>query len=174
VLTEQSAPGNGFLAGVCLEWEREALRAQASGLRVAIIRIAPVLGRQGGILAKSLPIFRFGLGGKLGHGKQWMPWIHIDDLVNLIIFAAENTNVHGAFNATVPQPVTNAEFTSALASAVHRPALFSVPLFALALAFGEAGKHMTESQRILPKATETTGFKFKYTDLDRALQNLVS
>lgn len=173
ILTEESSHGTDFLADVCVRWEREALRAQEFGLRVAVIRIAPVLGREGGILAKMLPIFRWGLGGKLGSGKQWMPWIHVDDLVSLFVFAAQNANMQGAFNASVPHPITNAEFTGALAHAIHRPAMFSVPRFALALAMGEAGPHMIASQRVLPNATQMAGFNFRYPDLPVALQNLV-
>jgi uncharacterized protein (TIGR01777 family) len=172
-LTEESAPGDDFLADVCVQWEREAMRAQEFGLRVALIRIAPVLGREGGILAKVLPVFRLGLGGKLGSGKQWMPWIHVDDLVSLFVFVAQNANLHGAFNASVPQPVTNAEFTRALGHALHRPALFSVPQFALNVVMGEAAGPMVASQRVLPKATRAAGFEFEYPDLESALRNVV-
>lgn len=173
ILTEESPPGREFLADVCVQWEQQALRARELGLRVAAIRIAPVLGRNGGILAKTLPIFRLGLGGKLGSGRQWMPWIHIEDLVSLFVFAAQNAHMQGPFNATVPQPLTNAEFTRGLAHAVHRPAIFTVPRFALRLAMGEVGPHMIASQRLLPKATQQAGFSFKYPNLAGALQNLL-
>ncbi len=174
ILTEASAPGAGFLADVCLQWEREALRAQDFGTRVVLIRIAPVLGLGGGILAKTLPIFRLGLGGKLGSGKQWMPWIHINDLVSLILFPTSEPSLQGPLNAAAPQPVTNAEFTRVMSRTLHRPAIFPVPLFALRLALGEAAGHMVESERVLPEATQQAGFKFQYPNLAGALQNLLA
>jgi uncharacterized protein (TIGR01777 family) len=174
ILTETSSPGSGFLARVCVEWEREALRAQEFGLRVAPIRIAPVLGGGGGVLTKTLPVFRWGLGGKVAGGKQWMPWIHIDDLVQLIVFAAQNANMKGPFNGSAPQPVTNADFTRALANAVHRPAIVSVPLFALRLGLGEGAVDMFASQRVLPECTQQAGFEFRYPDLASALRNLLN
>jgi uncharacterized protein (TIGR01777 family) len=172
MLTETSPAGDDYLANVCVEWEREAMRAAEFGLRVVLVRIAPVLGRGGGILSKMLPPFRLGLGGKLGSGRQWMPWIHLNDLMELLLFAVANRNVKGALNGSVPEPVTNAEFTRALARAVHRPALFKVPLFALRLALGEAAAYMVSSQRVLPKAAEDTGFRFQYPHLDNALEDL--
>lgn len=174
ILTESSAHGSDFLAGLCAQWEQEALRAKEFGLRVVLIRIAPVLGRDGGILAKILPVFRSGVGGRLASGKQWMPWIHVDDLVDLLMFAAQNSSMEGPLNASAPEPVTNAEFTHALGRALHRPTFFSVPQFALQLAVGEAARYMTLSQRVLPKATQETGFRFTYPDLPSALQTLLS
>ncbi len=172
ILTEASPPGSGFLADVCVQWEREASRAREFGLRVVLIRIAPVLGRGGGVMAKTLPVFRMGLGGKLSSGKQWMPWIHIGDLVSLILFAAHKNGMEGAYNASAPEPVTNLQFTQALSHALHRPAIFPVPLFALRLGFGEAAKHLVESDRVLPKATQQAGFEFRYSDIDSALRDL--
>jgi len=174
ILTETSAPGTDFLADVCVQWEREALRARELGLRVVLIRIAPVLGRGGGVLPKMLPIFRLGLGGKLARGTQWMPWIHMDDLARLFLFAAEHADMEGPFNASAPQPVTNAEFTRALGRALHRPACFSVPKFALRLALGEAANPMTASERVLPKAAQEAGFDFRYPEIGGALRNLLA
>lgn len=173
ILTEASAPGSDFLAEVCIDWEREALRAAEFGTRVVLIRISPVLGREGGVLAKALPIFRAGLGGNLGSGKQWMPWVHIGDLIELFLMAATNPNMTGPFNASVPQPVRNAEFTCALAAALHRPAFLSVPQFALRLALGEAAESLVSSQRVLPETTQEAGFQFQFPDLANALRHLV-
>ena len=174
VLTETSAPGTDFLADVCVQWEREALRAREFGLRVVILRIAPVLGRAGGIIAKMLPIFRAGLGAKLGSGKQWMPWIHISDLVRLLIYAAKTESMQGPYNASVPEPVKQAQFTDALGKALHRPVLFRAPKFALSLALGEAAGAMLASERVLPKATLEAGWVFNYPELSSALRQIVS
>jgi uncharacterized protein (TIGR01777 family) len=171
VLTEGSAAGSGFLAGVCREWEAEADRATQFGLRVVKLRIGFVLGRDGGALAQMLPLFRAGLGGRLGSGKQWMPWIHVDDVAELCVHAAED-EVWGVWNATAPNPVTNAEFTRQLAHAVHRPAIFGVPSLALQLAFGEFGQHMLDSARVVPKVALDAGFRFRYPELATALRNL--
>lgn len=172
ILTEQSGPGTGFLAGVCVEWEREAMRAAGSGLRVAPIRIATVLGREGGALPKMLPPFRYGLGARFGSGRQWMSWIHVEDLVQLLLFAAASPNVAGPLNGVSPQPATNADFTRALATAVHRPAFLSIPRFALRLALGEMSDFLFQSQRVLPAATETAGFRFAHPHLEQALEQL--
>ncbi|HZS57461.1 MAG TPA: TIGR01777 family oxidoreductase [Bryobacteraceae bacterium] len=173
-LIETSAPGNDFLADLCIHWELEALRAREFGLRVVLVRIAPVLGREGGLLGKMLPLFRAGLGGKLASGRQWMPWIHLDDLIRFLLFAAENQRAEGPFNASAPQPVTNAEFTRALGNALHRPTVFSVPKFALRLALGEAAGSMTASERVLPKAAQDAGFEFRYPEVGAALRNLLA
>lgn len=173
VLTERSAPGDDFLAQACVEWEREALRARELGVRVVLIRIATVLGRGGGALEKMLPPFRFGIGGRFGNGRQWMPWIHADDLAQLLVFAAENGAVEGPLNGSAPQPVTNAEFTRAMAAAVHRPAIFSIPKFALKLALGEMAEFAFKSMRVVPEATERAGFRFQYTEVEAALRSVV-
>src|SRR5580700_11396421 len=136
ILTEASTPGTDFLARVVVEWEEAAQLAESLDMRVVRLRFGMVLGH-GGALAKMLPPFRFGVGGKLGSGHQWMAWIHIEDAVNLILFALSYTVIRGAVNATAPHPVTNEEFTDRLATALHRPAFFPVPVFALKLALGE-------------------------------------
>lgn len=171
-LDETSAPGEGFLAEVCTAWEREAFAAQALGSRVAAIRTGLALDPRGGALQRMLPPFRFGLGGRLGSGKQWMPWIHLDDLVNIFALAAES-DMSGAFNGAAPNPVTNAEFTRELARAVRRPAIFPVPKAALKLAFGEMADMLFDSQRVLPKRTEAAGFHFQYSRLSEALKQLL-
>jgi uncharacterized protein len=168
VLTESSAPGNDFLSEVCLAWEKEAQAAEAFGMRVVRVRIGIVLDARGGALQKMLPPFKMGVGGKLGSGKHWMSWIHLDDLAGLFQFALVNP-VSGAFNGVAPNPVTNADFTRTLASAVHRPAIFPVPGFALRLLFGEMGDMLLASQRVTPKAAESAGFKFRFPEIAGAL-----
>ncbi len=170
VLTEHSAPGNGYLPDVCKAWEMEARKAESVGMRVVCVRTGIVLDSHGGALQKMLPPFRMGLGGKLGDGGQWMCWIHLDDLVGIYRFALEN-RVAGPLNGVAPYPVTNAEFTRDLAAAVHRPAVFPVPLFALRLMFGEMADIMVASQRVLPKATEEAGYRFRFPQLPAALSD---
>jgi uncharacterized protein len=164
--------GNDFLAGVCKAWETEADAAEALGVRVVKLRNGIVLGL-GGFLGKVLPIFQLGAGGKIGSGKQWLSWIHRDDLVNLIIFALTNEQIRGAVNATTPNPVTNEEFTQALAKAVKRPALLPVPAFALQALLGEAAILALEGQKVLPKKAEQGGFQFQYPAIDLALAQIV-
>lgn len=171
LLTESSGPGSGFLADVCREWEEEGSRAADFGLRVVKLRIGFVLGKDGGALAKMAPAFRAGLGGRLGSGKQWMPWIHAADLADMFVHAAERP-ISGVWNASAPNPVTNAEFTRQLGSVLHRPTLFPVPAFALKLAFGEIGQHMLDSARVIPNAALKAGYQFRYPDLGPALRDL--
>ncbi len=173
ILTESSMPGNDFLAQLCVDWEQEALRAREVGLRVVLIRIATVLGREGGALKQMLPAFRLGIGGKFGNGRQWMPWIHLDDLVELLIFSAENPSVEGPLNGSAPRPVTNAEFTRVLAAAVHRPAIFPIPKFALKLALGEVAEFVFKSERVIPELAERAGFSFQFPEIGAALRTLV-
>jgi uncharacterized protein (TIGR01777 family) len=172
VVTETSSLGTGFLAEVCQEWEKEAELAESLGMRVVKIRIGIVLDRNGGALAKMLPAFRNFAGGRLASGKQWMSWIHLQDLGNLFKYAVENP-VKGVFNGTAPNPVTNAEFTKQLAAVLHRPALFPVPALALKAIFGEMSQVLTTGQRVLPKAAEAAGFQFQYPELGPALTNLL-
>jgi hypothetical protein len=172
VLTESSTQGSGFLAQTCREWENEADRARRFGLRVVKMRIGFVLGTDGGALAKMLPAFRAFAGGRLGSGRQWMPWIHANDVAAMFVYAAEN-EISGVWNATSPNPVTNTEFTRELGGALHRPALFPVPSLALKLAFGEFGQHMLDSARVVPEAALKGGFTFAYPELGPALRALV-
>lgn len=174
VLTELSAPGEGFLADVCKEWEAEALRAREFGLRVVLLRVAMVLGKGGGALQPMLRPFKFGVGGKFGSGKQWMPWVHLEDLVSLYVFAADNNAATGALNASAPEPVTNAEFTKTLGKVIHRPTLIPVPKFALRVALGELAGFVLASERVIPAATENAGFKFQHAHLEEALRSILS
>lgn len=173
VLTESSAPGPGFLADTCREWEAEAGRVVEFGLRLVRLRIGFVLGDDGGALAKMAPAFRAFAGGHLGSGKQWMPWIHAVDVADMFVYAAHN-EISGVWNATSPNPVTNTEFTREMGKALHRPAVFPVPRFALKLAFGEMGQHMLDSARVIPEAALKAGFSFRYPQLAPALHDLLS
>ena len=173
ILTEASSPGTDFLARVVVDWEDAAQSAESLGIRVVRLRLGMVLGN-GGALAKLLPPFRFGVGGRLGSGHQWMAWIHLEDAVNLILFAVNYAAIRGAVNATAPHPVTNEEFTDRLAQALHRPAILPVPGFALKLAFGEMAEMVLASQRVLPTVAKSAGFRFQYPELHPALENLLS
>jgi hypothetical protein len=171
-LTERSPAGSGFLAEVCVEWEREAMQAEALGVRVALIRTGMALDPRGGALQRLLPPFRMGVGGKLGSGRQWIPWIHLDDLANLYAFAVEN-QVRGPLNGSAPNPVTNADFTRALAAAVRRPAIMPIPAFAMKLLYGEMAAILFDSQREVPTAAEAAGFRFRFPQLPAAFADLL-
>lgn len=176
ILTEKSLPGNGFLPQTVVEWEKAARTAEALGIRVISLRFGVVLG-QGGALAKLLTPFRLGVGGRLASGRQWMSWIHIDDAVNLILFAIESAAgiaLYGSVNATAPHPVTNDEFTRRLASALHRPAIFPIPAFALKLVFGEMSEVLLDSQHVLPAAAQAAGYRFQYPELAPALSSILA
>jgi uncharacterized protein (TIGR01777 family) len=168
-LDETSAAGRGFLADVCREWEREALLAEARGIRVVCARMGIVLSAGGGVLARMLPPFRVFLGGRLGSGRQWMPWIHIDDAVGILLYAARDEAMRGPVNAVGPAPVTNAEFTRALGQALGRPAVMAVPGFALRAALGEMSELLTASQRALPRVAARAGYVFRHASLAKAL-----
>ena len=174
VLTEASSPGGDFLAQIVVDWEKAAQEAESLGIRVVMLRFGVILGKDGGALQKMLPAFRFGIGGRLASGQQWMSWIHVGDVVGLIRFALENRALRGAVNATAPQPVTNAEFTRELAGALHRPAVFPVPRFALNLLFGEMAEVILGSQRVVPQAALSAGFRFEYAELRDALARLLT
>ncbi len=173
LLTEDSAPAAGFLADVCRAWEEEAARARDLGIRVVSLRIGIVLATEGGALAKMLPLFRLGVGGRLGDGKQWMPWIHIDDIVGLLRFAAANDHLSGPVNAAAPQPVQNVTFTRALGKAVRRPALLPAPAFALRIALGEAANVVLASQHVVPARATDAGYRFVHPTLAGALASLL-
>lgn len=172
-LTEESAPGEGFLPEVCRTWETEAAKAARHGSRVAMVRIGIVLAAEGGALSKMLPLFRLGLAGRLGSGDQWMPWIHIDDVVGLLRRAAEDGKIEGPLNAAAPQVVTNAGFTRALASALGRPAFLPAPSFALRVAMGELAEVVLASQRVIPEKALRVGYSFRHPDLGEALASIV-
>lgn len=172
-LTESSEPGTGFLAEVCLEWEKAACEAEKLGVRVVRLRSGVVLGREGGALAQMLTPFQWGVGGRLAAGNQWMSWIHVDDLVEMILFLLERADVGGAVNGTSPDPVTNSDFTRELSAALRRPALLTVPARALRLLYGEMAEMLLQSQRVMPEAALKAGFEFKYPALQPALRNLL-
>ena len=169
--TESSPPGDDFLGKLCAAWEAASDGAAALGMRVAKLRTGLVLGRDGGVLAKLLPVFRLGVGGAIASGKQWYSWIHMDDEIGIALHAIDG--VEGVLNASAPNPVTNAEFTHALGRAVGRPAIIPVPGFAMRLLLGEGAEAVTEGQRVLPERTKATGYVFRHAGLDEALRSLV-
>lgn len=173
VLDETSAPGKGFLPEVCVAWEKEATAAETLGIRVVRLRIGLVLDREGGALARMLTPFRLGLGGPMGSGAQWQPWIHVDDVVGLVLHAA-NTDVSGAMNAVGPEPVRQLDFARALGRALGTPAFVKAPAFALRVALGEMAGLLLSSQRAVPAKAIATGYEFKYPTLGGALQELTS
>lgn len=175
VLTESSESGSGFLAEVARAWEGATGAASRAGVRVVMPRIGVVLSGRGGALPKMALPFRFGVGGRVGSGRQWMSWITVDDLVRLLVYAIGTESPRGPVNAVAPQAVTNAEFTRALAHVLHRPALFPAPAFALRLAMGEmANELLLSSQRVEPKRAMESGFRFQYPQLETALRHVLS
>ncbi|HMD70112.1 MAG TPA: TIGR01777 family oxidoreductase [Bryobacteraceae bacterium] len=172
ILTEASAPGSGFLPEVCVAWEKEAQAAEALGIRVVRVRTGVVLDAGGGALQRMLPPFRTGVGGRLGSGRQWMSWIHLEDLAALFQFAVER-QVRGPLNGVAPHPASNSDFTRELARVLRRPAVFPVPEFALRLLFGEMADVLLASQRVAPAAAEAAGFRFRFPQLAAALEGLL-
>lgn len=171
-VTEDTPPTPGFTHDLCAAWEREAAKAGEFGVRVCLMRIGVVLDQGGGALAKMLPAFRMGAGGRLGAGKHWFPWIHRADVTAICQWLLENDQARGAYNVGAPNPVTNAEFTRALGRAIGRPTVLPVPEAALKLLFGEMSELLLVSDRMLPKRLLDEGFEFRYPDLDRALANI--
>ena len=170
-LTEASEPGTGFLSGIAKEWESEALKAEALGIRVVRARFGVILSKQGGALPQMMRPFQFFVGGKIGPGTQWLSWTTLDDVVAVLRLALENANVTGPLNVVSPQPVTNSQFTKILAAALHRPALFSAPAFALRLALGEmADALLLSSQRVQPAQLQKLNYPFLHPDLKSALK----
>jgi uncharacterized protein (TIGR01777 family) len=175
VLDESSAPGSGFLAEVCRDWEAEALRAQSSGIRTVVPRFGVILSEKGGALTQMLTPFKLGLGGRLGTGKQWMSWIALDDVVGVLRGALSNEQVSGPVNVVAPNPVQNSEFTRVLASVLHRPAIFPAPAFALRLALGEmADALLLSSQRVHSERPPTSTYAFRYENLKPALYAILA
>jgi uncharacterized protein (TIGR01777 family) len=172
-LTEDAAPGSDFLAQVCRDWENEALKAESLGMRVVRLRIGLVLGRGGGTLQALLPLFRVGLGGPLGSGRQWWSWIHRDDLCRLIVQILVNENVSGPVNATAPQPVRQKEFAQVLGRVLRRPAFLPTPAFALKIALGEFADGILASQRALPRRAQEMGYRFQFEELEGALREIL-
>jgi hypothetical protein len=172
VIDEAISKGSGFLSDVCKSWEDELFKAKDFGTRIVAFRIGMVLGHDGGALKKILPPFKLGLGGRLGSGSQWMSWIHIDDLVNMLIHAIENPSLDGIYNAVAPHPVKNNEFTTVLGRVLNRPTIFPVPRFVLKLGLGELSELLLSSQRAIPRKIHSTGFSFRYSQLEEALKEI--
>lgn len=173
VLNESSTHATGYLADLCEKWEAAARGAEALGVRTTLLRIGIVLGPDGGALAQMLPIFRLGGGGPLGSGTQKMSWIHIDDMVEMIVHALENEAVHGVLNATAPLPVTNRDFSTELGRALNRPAFLPAPAFAVRLLLGESSQVVLGGQHVLPTRCLETDFRFRFCDVRSALEDLV-
>ena len=178
-ITEQSPPGTGFFPEGCQAWEAEAQKAEDFGIRVARMRVGIVLGAGGALdkILNPLPIpispWKLGLGGPMGSGRQWMPWIHLDDTVGLFSWAATHPQVRGPINVTAPTPVTNADFARALGRVLRRPAYFPVPAFALRALVGEFANVLLTGQRVLPEAAQRLGYTFRYPHLETALRALI-
>jgi len=173
VLTEKDSAGTDFLAEICRDWETATQPLSDVGVRVCHLRIGIVLGKGGGALDVMLPPFKFGLGGRLGSGKQWMSWIHIQDLVNMIQFLIKQSDCRGAFNGTSPQPIQNSDFTKALGKSLGRPSFLFVPQTALRITIGEFANFLFASQRVLPTAFEKAGFAFQFPNIESALADIV-
>lgn len=168
-LDESTPPGDDFLAGVCVAWEREADAASELGTRVVRVRTGVVLDKDGGALKKMLPPFKLGAGGPVAGGRQYMPWIHVDDVVAIYLAALDNESVSGPLNASAPEPVTNREFSRALGRALHRPAIAPIPAVALRLLYGDMAEIVTGGQRAIPARLLSLGHAFRHQDLDEAL-----
>lgn len=173
VVNERSAPHQEFSHELCKLWENTASTAENFDVRVCLLRTGLVLAPNGGFLKRMLPPFKFGLGGRLGYGQQYMPWVHIDDIVSMILFLIENENCSGAFNATAPTPVTNEVFTHVLGKILKRPTLFPVPAWFLKLAFGEMSQLLLGGQNALPEKFTNAGYQFKYRELHVALTDVL-
>jgi hypothetical protein len=172
-LGEGSEPGAGFLARLAIEWEHTALKAERENVRVALVRVGVVLSREGGALAKMLPAFRLGLGGPLGGGRQYLPWIHIRDLARVFLFILDQGEVQGPVNAAVPDPPRQGEFARALGSALGKPSFLPLPGFVLKLGLGEMAGMLLASQRVVPNALKAAGFRFEFAELEKALADLI-
>jgi hypothetical protein len=172
-LAESARAGSDFLAGICVEWEEAARMASAYGTRVVVLRLGVVLAADGGALARMVPAFRAFVGGPVGSGEQWFPWIHVDDAVGLILYAIDHPEVRGPVNAVAPSAVRAKEFAAALGAALGRPSWLKVPRFLLKLGLGEAADVVATGQRVVPKAATEAGYIFRYKELAPALADIV-
>lgn len=172
-VNEESSVGTDFLAEVCEKWEKEALAGRDKGARVAIMRFGVVLGSQGGAIATMKTPFQLGLGGPIGNGKQWFPWIHIDDLIAAVIFLMDGNALEGCFNFTAPEQVRQKEFAQTLASILKRPAFIPAPSFVMKTLLGDFGKSLLLGQRVAPHGLQKSGFVFRYPKLSEALQEII-
>ena len=171
---ERGEPDNSFSSQLCILWEQEAQRIESLGIRTCYLRTGIVLGKNGGALAKMLPAFKYGLGGPLGSGKQWMPWIHQQDIIEIIHFLVDNDTISGAVNGTAPNPVSNTDFTKILAGVLKRPAFIPMPKFILKLMLGEMAEELLLSGRyVIPRKVLDAGYKFKFVQLEDALIDIV-
>jgi uncharacterized protein (TIGR01777 family) len=174
IIDEKSGYDDSFSSQLCQEWEAAALEAESLGIRTCLIRTGIVLGKNGGALSKMLPPFKMGLGGRIGYGKQWMSWIHLDDLVGIILYCINNDNLKGAVNGTSPNPVINEVFTKTLGTALKRPTIFPMPEIVIKLLMGQMGEELLLSgKRVLPRKALDAGYIFKYKALQDALINVV-
>jgi uncharacterized protein (TIGR01777 family) len=174
VLDESSSPGDDFLAGVSVDWEKAAVQAQAKGARVVLLRFSVILGQDGGALAKMLPAFRFFAGGPMGSGMQWFSWMHIQDLAAAVEIILLDEDMQGPFNCCSPHPQRNHDFAKVLGKAVGRPAFMKTPGFAVKMIMGEMGNVILGSQRCVPQKLQQHGFEFQYPVLNNALENLLN
>jgi len=172
-ITEDSPPGTDFLASVCQAWEKEALEAEKKGCRVVLMRFGLVLGKNGGVLDKLIPVFKRYLGGPLGSGRQWFSWIHVDDLIEAIIFLIRNPDLRGPINLCSPFPVRQREFARSLGQALNRPSFFRVPGFILHLVLGELATVLVNGQKVYPVRLIASGFNFKYPRIEEALNQII-
>lgn len=173
LLNEQSSFSNEYAHELCERWEQAALRAEQYGVRVCVVRTGLVLAPNEGFLKKMLLPFKLGMGGPIGNGGQFMPWVHLEDISNLFIFLSKQSELNGVFNGTAPEPATNAEFSHTLARKLHRPAFMMVPSCILKLALGEMSQLLLGGQRALPEKARAAGFEFQYTDLESALDHVL-
>jgi uncharacterized protein (TIGR01777 family) len=173
VHAEDSRPGSDFLAMLARDWEAEALQAQTGGTRVVITRFGVVLGNDAGALAQMALLFRFFVGGPVGNGRQWVSWIHIEDLCRAMLFVMENPAIRGPVNFTAPEPVRNRELSKAIGKALHRPSFMPAPGFMIKLVMGEFGSVILEGQRVVPTVLQHSGFSFVYPEIEGAVQNLL-
>jgi uncharacterized protein (TIGR01777 family) len=172
-LTEDSPPGDDFMANICIEWEKAARAVEPAGVRCALVRIGIVLDKEGGALKELITPFKFGLGGPVASGRQYMSWIHHDDMTGMLLFALDNAAVVGPINATAPNPVTNKQFGKALGAALHRPAFVWTPALGLRVLLGGVVEIIAQGQRVIPKKAMTLGYPFKFPTIDVALANIV-
>ena len=171
-IDEKTSIGNGFLSDVCQKWENEIFEIEKLGIRTVACRIGMVLGHDGGVLKRMILPFKLGLGGKLGTGKQWISWIHINDLVNILVYTMEDASINGVINAVSPNPTMNIDFTSVLGKTLNRPTIFALPTFFLRFIFGELSELLLGSQRVLANRMLDKGFKFQYGKLEDALMEV--
>jgi uncharacterized protein (TIGR01777 family) len=172
-LTEESPPGSDFMADICVQWEEAARKVEGAGVRCTMLRIGIVLDSAGGALKQMLTPFKIGAGGPVGNGRQWMSWIHHEDITGLLLLQLDNAEARGPLNGTAPNPVTNRAFGKALGAALHRPAFLPTPAFALRLALGEVAQVVTTGQRVLPKRALALGYQFKYPTIEAALKQIL-